>query len=267
MYLITKNKIADYIEQHPEAQTAFLTWIKEFPYWESNNNENQPIVGILNGWFGLGRGDYWIEFKFNPWLKTGYMVWIGTEKARIEYENAKIEKLRIKYPDLVTTSVTITTPASTRRSKKESEDRIVHRTDVPQGKATEIFPSPIEGYVASELDLKTQAEYENALNKAIALFDAQPGTPEFDELASLLPFIRHHEATNIELPQLALLDVIKLKMEMLEMNPSHLTFIIGSDEEVNLFLTGKNTLPNKTLKTVCKLLCIRIPLHDKSLIK
>jgi len=56
-------------------------------------------------------------------------------------------------------------------------------------------------------------------------------------------------------------------MEMLEMNPSHLTFIIGSDEEVNLFLTGKNTLPNKTLKTVCKLLCIRIPLHDKSLIK
>jgi len=267
MYLITKNKIADYIAQHPEAQTAFLTWIKEFPYWESNNNENQPIVGILNGWFGLGRGDYWIEFKFNQWLKTGYMVWIGTEKARIEYENAKIEKLRIKYPDLVTTSVTITTPASTRRSKKESEDRIVHRTDVPQGKATEIFLSPIEGYVASELDLKTQAEYENVLNKAIALFDAQPGTPEFDELASLLPFIRHHEATNIELPQLALLDVIKLKMEMLEMNPSHLTFIIGSDEEVNLFLTGKNTLPNKTLKTVCKLLCIRIPLHDKSLIK
>jgi antitoxin component HigA of HigAB toxin-antitoxin module len=261
MYLITKNKIADYIEQHPEAQTAFLTWIKEFPYWESNNNENQPIVGVLNGWFGLGGGDYWIEFKFNPWLKTGYMLWIGTEKARIEYENAKIEKLRIKHPDLVTTSVTITTPASARRSKKESED------SVRQDKAPEIFPSPIEGYVASEFDLKTQTEYENALNKAIALFDAQPGTPEFDELALLLPFIRHHEATNIELPRLALLDVIKLKMEMLEMNPSHLTFIIGSDEEVNLFLTGKNTLPDKTLKTVCKLLCIRIPLNDKSLIK
>ena len=267
MYLTTKNKIADYIEQHPEAQTAFLTWLKEFPYWESNNNENQPIVGILNGWFGLGRGDYWIEFKFNPWLKTGYMVWIGTEKARIEYENSKIEKLRIQHPDLVTTSVTFTTPASTHRSKKGSKENHFDLTDVGSSYALEIFPSTVEGHVSSEQDLKTQTEYENTLNRAIVLFDAHPGTPEFDELASLLLLNTNYEASHIELPRLALLDVIKLKMEMLEMNPSHLTFIIGSDEEVNLFLTGKNTLPNKILKTVCKLLCIRIPLNDKSLIK
>ncbi|MDN5286240.1 MAG: hypothetical protein JWR38_2514 [Mucilaginibacter sp.] len=271
MYFITKNKIADYIHQHPEAQTVFLTWLKEFPYYIGKNllkqDKNLPMKRMLNGWFGLGRDDYSIQYKFNPWLKTGYMVWLGTQEAKIEYERVEIEKLRIKHPNLFSIPVTFTLPTSRGSSKKEVEGKIVALKNVRLGKAPEIFPSTIEGYVASELDLKTKTEHENALNRAISIFDAQPDTAEFDELALLLPLIRHYEATNIELPGLALLDVIKLKMEILGMIPSHLTFIIGSDEEANLFLAGKNTLPNKTLKAVCDLLCIRIPLNDQSLIK
>jgi antitoxin component HigA of HigAB toxin-antitoxin module len=194
-------------------------------------------------------------------------VWLGTKEAKIEYEHAEIEKIRIRHPNLVTTSVTFTTPASPRRSKKETEGKIVDPKDVQLGNAPEIFPPEIEGHIISELDFRTKVEYEKALNRAISIFNARPGTPEFDELSLLIPLIRHYEACYIELPGPALLDVIKLKMEMLEMNSSHLTFIIGSEEEVNQFLTGKNTLPNKILKAVCKLLYIRIPLNDKSLIK
>jgi len=90
---------------------------------------------------------------------------------------------------------------------------------------------------------------------------------QFDELTLVLPLIRHYEADNIELPRLALLDVIKLKMKELELLPSYLTKVIGSEEDVNLFLAGKNALSNKTLRALCNKLYIRIPLNDNSLIK
>ncbi len=267
MHLIAKNKIADYIEQHPEAKTSFLTWIKEFPYRKSKKNKTHPVEGILISFSELGRGDYSVKLIFNTWLKTGYIVWLGTKEAQIAYQQAEIEKIRIQHPNLVTTSITFTSSTSPRRSKKASEGNHVELTHIHSDNALEIFPSEIEGHVASEQDLKTKTDYENALNRAISIFDARPGTREFDELVLLLPLIRHYEACYIELPGLALLDVIKLKMEILGITPPYLTPIIGSEEEVNLFLTGKNILPDKILKAVCKLLYIRIPLNDKSLIK
>jgi antitoxin component HigA of HigAB toxin-antitoxin module len=289
---ITKNKIADYIEQHPEAQTSFLTWLKEYPYWQGKDIfkqiESQPIEGILTCCSGLGRGDYQIQYKFNPWLKTGYITWLGTKEALVEYEQAEFEKMKIQNPDMewkvVTTTVVLQVSDIPGRATNQAEAKVadlsetketlqvavgipVDLTDVHLGKAPEIFPSKIEGYIVSKLDFKTKTEYEKALNKAIAIFDARPGTPEFDELALLLPLIRHYEASNIELPRLTLLDVIKLKMKELEMPASFLTNVIGSQEDVNLFLAGKNSLSNKTLQALCNKLYIRIPLNDNSLIK
>ncbi|MBB6110347.1 hypothetical protein SAMN05421821_106155 [Mucilaginibacter lappiensis] len=290
MYFITKNKIADYIAQHLEAKTAFLTWIKEFPYSQGKSlfkdHKNQPIDYILNGWFDLGRGDYSVEFKFNPWLKIGYIVWLGAKAALVEHQEREFEKLKAKYPDsqrkVFTTTIRIEAPEFSEPSVNtedgnlyesgESDETVsvgipVDLTNVHLGNAPEIFPSKIEDHIVSEFDLQTKTEYENALDRAIALFESKPDTPEFGEPSLLLPLIWHYEATNIELPRLALLDVIKLKMEMFEMNPSHLTFIVGSDEEVSLFLTGKNTLSEKKLQAICDLLYILIPLNDKSLIK
>ena len=268
MYLITKNKIADYIGQHPEAQTAFLTWLKEYPYLESmfKQIESQPIAGMLTCCSGLGRGDYQIKYIFNPWLNTGYVVWLGTKEAHVEYERAALEKMKVKYPDLKVTTVKFEVPGPGRKTNA-AKGKPVNLRDVLLGKAPKIFPPEIEDHVVSALDLKTKAEYEKALNRAIAIFDARPGTPEFDELTLVLPLIRHYEASNIELPRLALLDVIKLKMKELELLPSYLTKVIGSEEDVNLFLAGKNALSNKTLRALCNKLYIRIPLNDNSLIK
>jgi hypothetical protein len=118
MYLITKNKIADYIAQHPEAQTTFLTWLKEFSYLHGKNllkdHNDEPIEYIINGWFGLGNGDYSVEFKCNPWLKTGYIVWLGTKEALVEHQDREFEKLKAKYPDVqrkvFTTTIQIEVP-------------------------------------------------------------------------------------------------------------------------------------------------------------
>jgi antitoxin component HigA of HigAB toxin-antitoxin module len=267
MYLITQNKIADYIRQHPEAQTSFLTWLKEYPYWEGKNMikqiESQPIVGLLTCCSGVG--DYRIKYKFNPWLKTGYVTWLGTKEALVEYEQAELEKLKIQYPDLVTTTVVFEVPGRG-RATNAAKGKVVDLMDVHSGKASEIFLPKIEEHVVSEPDLKTKAEYEKALNRAISIFDERPGTPEFDELTLLLPLIRHYEADNIELPRLAIVDVIKLKMKELEMNPSYFTKVI-SEEDVNLYLAGKSALSNKTLRALCKKLYILIPLNDNSLIK
>ena len=292
MYLITKNKIADYIEQHPEAQTAFLTWLKEYPYREgkkpSSQEENQFLDGMRTGWSSLGRGDYSIKYNFNPWLKIGYIVWLGSQKAYIEYEQAEFEKMKIQYPDLqrktVTTTVQISPPDIPGRKSKMAEGKVadqsksnetiqvavgipVDLTDVHLGNIPEVFPSTIDDHIISELDLKTKPAYEKALNRAISIFDARPGTPEFDELSLLLPLIRHYEASNIELPPLAIWDVIKLKMEQIDMPSSYLVRTIGSQPEVDLFLAGKNTLSDKTLQAICDQLFIRIPLNDQSLIK
>jgi antitoxin component HigA of HigAB toxin-antitoxin module len=289
---ITKNKIADYIQQYPEAQIAFLTWLKEYPYREGKSmfeqTEDYPIAGVITGGSHLGRGDYLIQYKFNPWLKAGYIIWLGTKEAQVEYQQAEFEKMKIQYPDLerkvVTTTVVLQVPDIPGRATNQAEAKVadlsetketlqvavgipVDLTDVHLGKAPEIFPSKIEGYIVSKLDFKTKTEYENALNRVIGIFDARPDTPEFDELALLLPLIRHYEAGNIELTRLAILDVIKLKMKELEMPASFLTNVIGSEEDVNLFLAGKNSLSSKTLQALCNKLYIRIPLNDNSLIK
>lgn len=291
MYFITKNKIADYIQQHPEAQAAFLTWVKEYPYREGRNifKQSQPLNGMLSGCSGLGRGDYQISFRFNPWLKTAYITSLGTREAGVEFHQAEFEKMKAENPDIerkvITSEVVIKVPDFPGRATTKAIDPApvlpgeanetfevteaipVDLTDVHLGKAPEIFPPAIEGHIVSERDFKTKAEYESALNRAISIFDARPDTPEFDELALLLPLIRHYEASKIELPRLALLDAIKLKMKVLEMIPAYLTKAIGSEEEINLFLAGKNAPSDEVLQAICDQLYIRIPLNDNSLIK
>jgi antitoxin component HigA of HigAB toxin-antitoxin module len=288
MCLIAQNKIADYIELYPEARTILLTWLKEYPYREGKNsfkqNENEPPEGILTGWSSPGRGDYSIQYKFNPWLKTGYIIWLGTKEAYAEYEQAEFAKIKAQHPDLErkvkTVSFVLDVPDPTLNVTESgiadlSEPKTlsvtmgipVDLTNVHLGKAPEIFPPKIEDHIVSAFDLKTKTEYEKALNKAVFLFDSQPGTPEFDELALLLPLIQHYEASHIELPRLVLLDVIKLKIKELDMPSSFLISTIGSQEEADLFLAGKNTLPDKTLQAISDLLFICIPLNDKSLIK
>jgi HTH-type transcriptional regulator/antitoxin HigA len=48
---------------------------------------------------------------------------------------------------------------------------------------------------------KNEKEYEKALNRAIEIFHAEKGTPESDELASLLPPVIDYEDRHYPIPE------------------------------------------------------------------
>jgi HTH-type transcriptional regulator/antitoxin HigA len=115
----------------------------------------------------------------------------------------------------------------------------------------------VSPYLESDHDYKTKAEYEQALNRVIAIFEAQPGTPEFEELSSLLPLVEHYEDTKLILPELEISDVIRLTIKNFDLLKPMLKPIIGQEKEVDLFLAGKQQLPEETLKLICNSIGIR----------
>ena len=49
--------------------------------------------------------------------------------------------------------------------------------------------------------IKTKTEYNRALKRSMAIFQAEPGTPESDELELLLALIKDYEDKHIVLPE------------------------------------------------------------------
>jgi HTH-type transcriptional regulator/antitoxin HigA len=264
MNLIAKNKIADYIRQYPEAQTAFLTWLKEHPDREAKSIADmlgrphmEPRFTIMAG---VGTGDYQVEYRTNYPLKTTYVVWVGSIKELKTREQAKIDKMHAENPGLQTeTRVKITEvvliPPPPIPFNAISSDKTVQHVIVPSVEEPIPIVQPL--YIESDNDFKTAAEYEEALARAIAVFESEPGTPEFDELVKLMPLIAHYEQSKLGLPGLKMLDVVKYKMEMFEITPQSLPDFIGTPEEIDLFLAGKQPLPNEKLERLYDFLWIK----------
>src|SRR6185437_1173147 len=102
--LIARNKIADYIQQHPEAQTVFLNWLRNFPYIEAKSIARR-IERSSPGEFSsasspLNNGEYQIFYETNYALKTAYISWLGTQKELEDYMQAEFEQQRVQNPGL-----------------------------------------------------------------------------------------------------------------------------------------------------------------------
>jgi antitoxin component HigA of HigAB toxin-antitoxin module len=263
--LIARNKIADYIQQQPEAQTVFLNWLRNFPYMEAKSIARQ-IEKSSTGEFShasspLNNGEYQIAYHTNYALKTAYISWLGTQKELEDYMQAEFEKQLVKNPGLEfrvkRTNVVLIPPPSMTSSHVE---KTMLNTDGNSGiiningEVTVHYRPP---YLESDRDYRTKVEYEQALNKAIAIFEAQPDTPEFEELSSLLPLVKHYEDTKLILPELDISDVIRLTIKNFNLLRPMLEPIIGRQEEVDLFLAGKQQLPEETLKLICNSFGIR----------
>ncbi|WP_295716424.1 hypothetical protein [Mucilaginibacter sp.] len=264
MNLIAKNKIADYIRQHPEAQTAFLIWLKEHP-----DSEAKGIVDMLGRphmeqlftvMAGVGHGDYQVECRTNYPLKTTYIVWAGSIKELKAREQAQIDQIRAENPGLQSVvSVKITEvmliPPPPVSFNEISSGKTVQQAIARPIKQSE---SPIQPpYIESDKNFKPATQYEEALARAVAVFESEPDTPEFDELAELIPLIAHYEQVKLGLPELKMPDVVKYKMEMLEIAPQNLPDFVGTAEEIDLFLAGKQPLPDEKLERLCDFLWIK----------
>lgn len=93
--------------------------------------------------------------------------------------------------------------------------------------------------------LKTEAEYQKAIKRTLAIFHVNEGTPEADELALLLLLVKDFEDRHIHLPNVNPIDVIKLKMEERGMKAKDLEPIIGSKGHVSSILSGRRQLTLK----------------------
>ena len=95
--------------------------------------------------------------------------------------------------------------------------------------------------------LKTEAEYNIALERTIEIFHANEGTPESDELDILLLLIKDYEDRHYPISAPDPIEVIKLKLEEKGLKQKDLEHIIGSKSYVSQILSGKKEL---TLKMV-----------------
>ncbi len=98
--------------------------------------------------------------------------------------------------------------------------------------------------------IKTKTEYNRALKRSMAIFQAEHGTSESDELELLLVLIKDYEDKHIVLPEVDPIDAIKLKMEERGLKAKDLEPLIGSKGHVSSILSGRREL---TLKMAQKL--------------
>jgi HTH-type transcriptional regulator/antitoxin HigA len=79
--------------------------------------------------------------------------------------------------------------------------------------------------------IKTEQEYEQAMNRLEEIFDAKKGTTEGDELEVLGMFIEKYEDEHFPVGFPDPVEAIKFKMEQLGYNQTDLAKIIGLEKQ------------------------------------
>ncbi len=90
--------------------------------------------------------------------------------------------------------------------------------------------------------IKTKKDYQAALNRLEAIFDAKTGTNEGDELEVLSLLIEKYEDENFPIEFPDPIEAIKFRMEQLGYNQSDLASVIGLKSRVSEILNKKRKL-------------------------
>ena len=81
--------------------------------------------------------------------------------------------------------------------------------------------------------IRTEADYDDMLRKIEALFEAEPETPEGDELEVLVTLVEAYEEKHYEIPPPDPIDAIEYHMERLGLSRRDLEPYIGSRARVS----------------------------------
>jgi len=90
--------------------------------------------------------------------------------------------------------------------------------------------------------IKTEADYEAALARLDAIFDAEPGTPEGDEAELLTALIEMYEEKVYPMGMPTPLEAIRFRMEQQGLKNKDLVPFIGSPSKVSEVLSGQRGL-------------------------
>jgi HTH-type transcriptional regulator / antitoxin HigA len=100
--------------------------------------------------------------------------------------------------------------------------------------------------------VKTEADYEAALERIDVLMDAAAGTPEADELEVLAALVELYEETHYPIGFPDPVAALRFRMEQAELSPRDLTPYIGSRSKVSEVLAGKRPLTLQMIRGLHK---------------
>lgn len=98
--------------------------------------------------------------------------------------------------------------------------------------------------------IRTEDDYRKALERSQEIWDAEPGTPEADELEVLLPLIEGYEEIHYQIDPPDPIEAIRIRMDDLGLNRKDLEPCIGSRGRVSDILNRRRPL---TLPMIRKL--------------
>lgn len=90
--------------------------------------------------------------------------------------------------------------------------------------------------------IRTADDHEAALNRVALLMDAEPGTPEAQELDVLADLVEHYESKHFPMTMPSAIEAIQFRMEQADMTARDLIPFIGSRAKVSEVLSGKRSL-------------------------
>lgn len=253
MNLIGSNKIANYILEHPQSRVVLLTFLKEFPYRHELYKDSDDLV---NGTFQTDGFDCLIKVRINCFAKAITILELTTaEEERNKWEQKRKEQETIEIrEEVITKSVTIVVTAPPLPDIEYQDLEKINNNEV----VANLFHPEMK-----DLAIGTVDEYEQNLYRANILFDAQPEAPEFEELLNLLPKVIEYETYKLEFPKLKIFEVVKHRIELFSITPFELRYIIGTDDQVDLFFSGNLELADDVLGKLYEIVALRAPVTDK----
>ena len=100
--------------------------------------------------------------------------------------------------------------------------------------------------------VRTDKDYEEALQRVEFLMDAKEGTTEFDELEILSTLIENYEAKHFTIDIPDPIEAIKFRMEQEGLKQKDLVSIVGSKSRVSEILNKKRKLTLEMIRNLHK---------------
>lgn len=117
--------------------------------------------------------------------------------------------------------------------------------------------------------IKTDVEYQEALNRLEEIFDAKIGTPESDEADILGLLIDEYEKKRYPIDAPDPIEAIKIRMEEMDLKQKDLVGVIGGKSRVSEILNRKKKLTVDMVRSLALRLNLsaQILINDYKLIK
>ncbi len=104
--------------------------------------------------------------------------------------------------------------------------------------------------------IKTETDYQQALQRLEVIFDARPGTAEGDELEILSILIDQYEQLHFPINLPDPVEAIKFRMEQMNYNQNDLARILGLKSRASEILSRKRKLSLEMIRRLHEILHI-----------